>query len=46
LQLDLLSLDVDHARAELHADGQVVHRLETLVRELKQQAGLAHACEM
>lgn len=44
LQLDLLVLDVDHARAELDADREVVHRLEALVRELQQQARLAHAC--
>lgn len=38
LQLDLLSINVDHARPKLHADGQVVHRLEPLVCELQQQA--------
>eukprot|EP00227_Mantoniella_beaufortii_P021557 CAMPEP_0197591626 /NCGR_PEP_ID=MMETSP1326-20131121/13819_1 /TAXON_ID=1155430 /ORGANISM="Genus nov. species nov., Strain RCC2288" /LENGTH=295 /DNA_ID=CAMNT_0043157157 /DNA_START=218 /DNA_END=1100 /DNA_ORIENTATION=+ len=43
LQLDLLVVDGDHAAAELHADGQVVHVLEPLVRELQQQARLAHA---
>ncbi len=43
LELDLLPLDVDHAGAELHAYGQVVHGLEPLVRELQQQARLAHA---
>lgn len=44
LQLDLLAVDVDHARAELHANREVVHGLEALVRELQQQAGLAHTC--
>ena len=44
LQLDLLPLDVDHASTELDADGEIVHRLEPLVRELEQQAGLAHPC--
>ncbi len=43
LQLDLLPLDVDHPGAELHPDGQVVHRLEALVRELQEEAGLANA---
>lgn len=43
LQFDLLALDVDHAGPELHPDGEVVDRLEPLVCELKQQAGLAHA---
>jgi hypothetical protein len=43
LQLDLLLVYVDHARPELDADGQVVHRLEALVGELQEQAGLAHA---
>ena len=44
LELDLLPLDVDHASTELDADGEIVHRLEPLVRELEQQAGLAHPC--
>jgi hypothetical protein len=43
LELDLLVVNADHARAELHPDGQVVHRLEALVGELQQQARLAHA---
>jgi hypothetical protein len=43
LQLDLLAVNVDHARAKLHAYGQVVDWLKPLVCELKQQAGLAHA---
>ncbi len=38
LQLDLLSLDVDHPGPELDPDGQVMHGLETFVGELKQQA--------
>ena len=42
LKLDLLPLDVDHASTELDADGEIVHRLEPLVRELEQQARLAH----
>lgn len=44
LQLDLLAVNVDHPCPELHANGEVVHRLEPLVRELQQQAGLAHTC--
>jgi hypothetical protein len=43
LQLDVLGVDGDHARAELDANGQVMHRLEALVRELQQEARLAHA---
>ena len=46
LQLDLLPLDVDHASTELDADGEIVHRLEPLVRELEQQARLAHPWAM
>ena len=46
LQLDLLSINVDHACAKLHADGEVVHRLEALVCELQQQARLPHACSV
>jgi hypothetical protein len=38
LELDLLPVNVDHARAKLHADREVVHRLEALVGELEQQA--------
>ena len=40
LQLDLLVVYRDHARAELDADGQIVHWLEALVRELQEQARL------
>ena len=38
LELDGLVVDGDHAGAELDADGEVVHGLEPLVRELQQQA--------
>lgn len=38
LQLDLLCVNVDHAGTELDSDGEVVHRLEALVRELQEQA--------
>lgn len=44
LQLHLLVVDVDHAGAELDADGEVVDGLEALVGELKQEARLADAC--
>ena len=44
LQLDLLAINGDHACAKLHADCQVVDRLEALVCKLQQQAGLADAC--
>ena len=44
LKLDLFPLNVDHPSTELDSDGEVVHRLEPLVRELEQQAGLAHPC--
>lgn len=43
LQLDLFVLNVDHARAELDADCQIMHGLEALVRELQQQTRLADA---
>ena len=42
LKLDLFPLNVDHPSPELDSNGEVVHRLEPLVRELEQQAGLAH----
>jgi hypothetical protein len=35
LQLDLLSINVDHSSTKLDADGKVMHRLEALVRELE-----------
>jgi hypothetical protein len=38
----LFSLDVDHPGPELDPDGQIVHRLKPLVRELQQKAGLAN----
>ncbi len=38
LQLDLLAVYVDHARAKLHANGQIMHWLEPLVSELQQKA--------
>ena len=44
LKLDLLAINVDHASSKLHANSQVMDRLEALVRELQQQAGLSHAC--
>ena len=43
LQLDLLVVYRDHARAELDADGQVMHWLEALVSELQEQARLPDA---
>ena len=43
LKFDLLSLDVDHASAELDSDGEVVHGLEALVCELEKQARFANA---
>ena len=36
LKFDLAILNIDHAGSELYADGQVVHRLKSLVRELQQ----------
>jgi hypothetical protein len=44
LQFNLLGVDVDHARPELHPDGEVVHGLEPFVGELQQQARLAYTC--
>lgn len=35
LQLNLSSVDVDHSRSKFHSDGEVMHRLEPLVRELQ-----------
>jgi hypothetical protein len=45
LELDLgRVLDVDHPGPELDPDRQVVDRLEALVGELQEQAGLSNAC--
>jgi len=41
LQLHLLVVDGYHPSSELNADGQVVDRLESLVGELQEKAGLA-----
>lgn len=38
LELDGAAVDGDHASAELNTDGEIVNRLEPLVRELQQQA--------
>jgi len=42
LQLYVLLVDLDHPGSKFHANSEVVHGLETLVRELQQQARLAH----
>jgi len=44
LELDVAPVNRHHPRAELHPNGQVVHRLEALVRELQQEAALSHPC--
>lgn len=41
LQLNLFTVDGNHASAEFHADCEIVHGLEALVGELEQQTGLA-----
>lgn len=38
----MLVSNVDHSGSKLDADGQVMHGLETLIRELKEQAGFAN----
>lgn len=38
LELDVLIVDGDHARPKLHANCEVVYRLEALVCELQQKA--------
>ena len=43
LELDLLVVYRDHARTKLDADGEVMHWLEALVRELQEQARLPDA---
>ena len=40
---DLFLVNVDHARAELYANGEIVNGLKPLVGELEQQTGLADA---
>lgn len=44
LQLDLFAVDGYHAGTELHANRQIVHRLEPFVRELEQQTGFTDTC--
>ena len=44
LQLDLFVVYGNHAGAKFHTNGEVVHGLEALVRELKEQARFADAC--
>lgn len=44
LQLDLLPVNVYHASTELHSNGEVMDRLEALVGELEEEAGLANTC--
>ncbi len=43
LELNLLSVNVDHAGPELDPDGQVVNWLKSLVRELEKKTGLSNA---
>lgn len=43
LEFDLLVVNVDHLRTELDADCGVVVELEFLLKELQQDARLAHA---
>ena len=38
----MLVSNVDHSGTKLDADGQVMHRLEALIRELKEQTGFAN----
>jgi hypothetical protein len=38
LELDLLAVYLNHTSSKLHTNGQVMHRLESLVRKLQQQA--------
>lgn len=44
LQLYLLILNIDQPSSKLNADGEVVHRLKSLVCELEEQAALPDAC--
>lgn len=44
LQLNLLAINVDHSSTKLHANSEVVDRLEPLVSELQEKAGLSNPC--
>ena len=39
----MLVSNVDHSGSKLDTDGQVMHGLESLIRELKEQTGFANA---
>lgn len=41
LKLYLLVANVDHSGSKLHADGEVMDGLESLICELKEKAGFA-----
>lgn len=43
MKFDLLPSDLDHSRAELYTNGQIVDLLEALVGKLKQQTRFSHA---
>ena len=45
LKFDLVVVDGDRSRAKLDTNGQVMYRLESLISELKQKAGLSHGCK-
>jgi hypothetical protein len=42
LEFDLFALNVDHARPKFHTNSEIMHRLESLVGELKQKARFSH----
>lgn len=44
LELDRTTVDGDHSGAELDANGEIMHRLEPLVRELQEQAWFSYTC--
>jgi len=44
LELDGTAVDGDHASAEFNTNGEIMHRLEPLVRELQEQARFPYAC--
>lgn len=46
LQFDLFAVYGDHASPEFNTDRQVVHRLESLVRELQKQTRFADTWKM
>lgn len=45
LKFDLFVINSDHTSTKLYSNGEIVHRLEPLVRELEKKARFANSCK-